>query len=37
MNELLPLGRGLLAPIELLGQWSFDHADEVMAAQSRAD
>jgi DNA-binding HxlR family transcriptional regulator len=33
--ELQPLGRSLLGPIELLGQWSFEHADQVMAAQSR--
>ncbi len=35
--ELTPLGRGLLAPLELLGQWAHDHGDEVMAAQEQAD
>lgn len=32
---LTELGRSLLGPIEALGQWSFDHADEVLAAQDR--
>ncbi|MEV0148899.1 MULTISPECIES: helix-turn-helix domain-containing protein [unclassified Nonomuraea] len=33
--ELTGLGRSLLEPIERLGEWAFDHADEVMAAQDR--
>ncbi|GAB2955733.1 winged helix-turn-helix transcriptional regulator [Nonomuraea fastidiosa] len=35
--ELTPLGRSLLPPIEAFGEWAFDHADEVMAAQERMD
>ncbi|WP_336214241.1 winged helix-turn-helix transcriptional regulator [Nonomuraea sp. LPB2021202275-12-8] len=31
--ELTDLGRTLLEPIGTLGEWAFDHADEVMAAQ----
>jgi DNA-binding HxlR family transcriptional regulator len=34
--ELTPLGRTLLAPIGALGEWAFDHADEVLAAQDDA-
>ncbi|GAA2209392.1 helix-turn-helix domain-containing protein [Nonomuraea monospora] len=33
--ELTDLGRSLLGPIEAFGEWAFDHADEVMAAQDR--
>lgn len=35
--ELTPLGTSLLGPIEHLGWWSFDHADDVLAAQQRAE
>jgi DNA-binding HxlR family transcriptional regulator len=35
--RLTPLGRSLLGPIEVLGQWAFEHGDEVMEAQLRAD
>ncbi|WP_371750103.1 helix-turn-helix transcriptional regulator [Streptomyces sp. NBC_01283] len=35
--ELTALGRTLLDPIEAFGAWAFDHGDEVMAAQERAD
>lgn len=35
--ELTALGGTLLAPIESFGAWAFDHGDEVMAAQERAD
>ncbi|WP_231618902.1 winged helix-turn-helix transcriptional regulator [Nonomuraea sp. SBT364] len=31
--ELTALGRSLLEPIGVLGEWAFAHADEVMAAQ----
>ncbi|SEG91154.1 DNA-binding transcriptional regulator, HxlR family [Nonomuraea solani] len=34
--ELTDLGRTLLGPIEAFGEWAFDHADEVMAAQDRS-
>ncbi|MFI6579419.1 winged helix-turn-helix transcriptional regulator [Nocardiopsis sp. NPDC050513] len=33
---LTDLGRSLLPPIETLGIWAFDHADQVMAAQDRS-
>lgn len=33
--ELTALGRTLLGPIDALGAWSFEHGDEVMAAQDR--
>lgn len=32
---LTPLGRSLLGPIEILGEWAFEHGDQVMAAQLR--
>lgn len=35
--ELMPLGRSLLGPIEILGQWAHEHGDEVMDAQQRAE
>ncbi|MFE0132069.1 winged helix-turn-helix transcriptional regulator [Streptomyces sp. NPDC059037] len=35
--ELTALGDTLLAPVEAFGAWAFDHGDEVMAAQERAD
>ncbi|MFE2943677.1 winged helix-turn-helix transcriptional regulator [Streptomyces sp. NPDC059255] len=31
--ELTVLGRTLLAPIDAVGAWAFEHGDEVMAAQ----
>ncbi|MER6996979.1 helix-turn-helix domain-containing protein [Streptomyces sp. NPDC000410] len=31
--ELTDLGRTLLAPIDAIGAWAFEHGDEVMAAQ----
>ncbi|WP_329116541.1 winged helix-turn-helix transcriptional regulator [Streptomyces sp. NBC_01353] len=31
--RLTPLGRTLLGPIDAIGAWSFEHGDEVMAAQ----
>ncbi|MEU4830318.1 helix-turn-helix domain-containing protein [Streptosporangium sp. NPDC023615] len=34
---LTPLGRTLLEPIEAFGGWAFEHGDEVMAAQERAE
>jgi DNA-binding HxlR family transcriptional regulator len=34
---LTPLGQSLLGPIEFLGQWAFEHGDEVIDAQQRAD
>jgi DNA-binding HxlR family transcriptional regulator len=34
---LTPLGESLLGPIEVLGQWAFEHGDQVMEAQLRAD
>jgi DNA-binding HxlR family transcriptional regulator len=33
--ELTDLGRTLLGPIGALGEWAFDHADEVLAAQDQ--
>ncbi|MFD1931974.1 MULTISPECIES: winged helix-turn-helix transcriptional regulator [Nonomuraea] len=30
---LTDLGRSMLGPIEAFGEWAFEHADEVMAAQ----
>ncbi len=35
--ELTELGASLLGPIEAFGQWSFRHAEEVLAAQDRAE
>ncbi|MFC0600307.1 winged helix-turn-helix transcriptional regulator [Streptomyces palmae] len=35
--ELTALGRTLLAPIDAIGAWAFEHGDEVMAAQDRED
>ncbi|MDG4864322.1 helix-turn-helix domain-containing protein [Streptomyces sp. T-3] len=35
--ELTALGRTLLGPIEAFGVWGFEHGDEVMAAQDRAE
>jgi DNA-binding HxlR family transcriptional regulator len=35
--ELTPLGRTLLEPIEAFGIWAFEHGDEVMVAQERAE
>ncbi|MFE0177383.1 winged helix-turn-helix transcriptional regulator [Streptomyces sp. NPDC059002] len=35
--ELSALGRTLLDPIEAFGAWAYEHGDEVMAAQDRAD
>ncbi|MER6949330.1 helix-turn-helix domain-containing protein [Nonomuraea sp. NPDC000554] len=32
---LTDLGRTLLTPIGVFGEWAFDHAEEVMAAQDR--
>ncbi|MFF5505983.1 winged helix-turn-helix transcriptional regulator [Streptomyces roseolus] len=34
--RLTPLGRTLLAPIDAVGAWGFEHGDEVMAAQEAA-
>ncbi|GII76813.1 HxlR family transcriptional regulator [Sphaerisporangium rufum] len=34
---LSPLGRSMLGPIEAFGEWAFQHADAVMAAQERAE
>lgn len=34
--QLTGLGRTLLAPIEAVGAWAFEHGDEVMAAQEAA-
>ncbi|WP_234545182.1 winged helix-turn-helix transcriptional regulator [Streptomyces shenzhenensis] len=31
--QLTRLGRTLLAPIDAVGAWAFEHGDEVMAAQ----
>ncbi|MEV7995695.1 helix-turn-helix domain-containing protein [Streptomyces sp. NPDC086077] len=31
--RLTALGRSLLAPIDAVGAWAFEHGDEVMAAQ----
>ncbi|GAB2877902.1 helix-turn-helix domain-containing protein [Streptomyces deserti] len=33
--ELTGLGRTLLAPIDAVGAWAFEHGDEVLAAQDR--
>ncbi|MEV0979942.1 helix-turn-helix domain-containing protein [Streptomyces sp. NPDC049915] len=33
--ELTALGRTLLAPIDAVGAWAFEHCDEVLAAQDR--
>lgn len=33
--ELTALGRSLLRPLEVLGEWAFTHGDEVLAAQDR--
>ncbi|MEO3870126.1 helix-turn-helix domain-containing protein [Nonomuraea sp. B12E4] len=33
--ELTDLGRTLLHPIGVFGEWAFEHADDVMAAQDR--
>ncbi|MEU9889629.1 helix-turn-helix domain-containing protein [Sphaerisporangium sp. NPDC051011] len=35
--ELTGLGRTLLGPIEAFGEWAFEHGDEVLQAQDRAD
>ncbi|MET9735765.1 helix-turn-helix domain-containing protein [Streptomyces sp. NPDC006458] len=35
--RLTPLGRTLLAPIDAVGAWAFEHGDEVMAAQEAAE
>lgn len=35
--EMTPLGRSLLGPIEVLGQWAHKHGAEVVAAQVRAE
>ncbi|MFI6013013.1 winged helix-turn-helix transcriptional regulator [Streptomyces sp. NPDC051243] len=35
--ELTELGGSLLGPIEAFGSWAFEHGDEVMAAQERAE
>lgn len=35
--ELTGPGRGLLEPISALGRWTERHADEVLAAQERAE
>ncbi|MFK0024030.1 winged helix-turn-helix transcriptional regulator [Streptomyces sp. NPDC090798] len=34
--RLTALGRTLLAPIDAVGAWAFEHGDEVMAAQEAA-
>ncbi|MEW2131996.1 transcriptional regulator [Streptomyces sp. SID4985] len=34
--RLTPLGRTLLAPLDTIGAWAFEHGDEVMEAQARA-
>ncbi|MFF9165017.1 winged helix-turn-helix transcriptional regulator [Streptomyces longwoodensis] len=34
--RLTPLGRTLLAPIDAVGAWAFEHGDEVVAAQEAA-
>ncbi|MFH9400692.1 winged helix-turn-helix transcriptional regulator [Streptomyces sp. NPDC017638] len=34
--QLTALGRTLLAPIDAVGAWAFEHGDEVMAAQEAA-
>ncbi|MFD5896359.1 winged helix-turn-helix transcriptional regulator [Streptomyces sp. NPDC060366] len=35
--RLTPLGRTLLAPLDAVGAWAFEHGDEVMAAQEAAE
>lgn len=35
--ELTSLGRSLIPPIEVLSDWAFEHGDEVMGAQERAE
>lgn len=35
--ELTDLGTSLLEPVRVLAQWSFDHTDEVLAAQERSE
>ncbi|MER5352656.1 helix-turn-helix domain-containing protein [Kitasatospora sp. NPDC002551] len=35
--RLTALGRTFLAPIDAVGAWAFEHGDEVMAAQERAE
>ncbi|WP_371578238.1 winged helix-turn-helix transcriptional regulator [Streptomyces sp. NBC_01314] len=34
--QLTALGRTLLAPIDAVGAWAFEHGDEVLAAQEAA-
>lgn len=34
--QLTTLGRTLLAPIDAVGAWAFEHGNEVMAAQEAA-
>lgn len=34
--QLTVLGETLLAPIDVVGAWAFEHGDEVMAAQEAA-
>ncbi|MGW6271107.1 winged helix-turn-helix transcriptional regulator [Streptomyces sp. NPDC055060] len=34
--RLTPVGRTLLAPIDAIGAWAFEHGDAVMAAQEAA-
>ncbi len=34
--QLTALGRTLLAPIDAIGAWAFEHGDEVMAAREAA-
>ncbi|MFJ4714275.1 winged helix-turn-helix transcriptional regulator [Streptomyces sp. NPDC088785] len=34
--RLTALGRTLLAPLDAVGAWAFEHGDEVMAAQEAA-
>ncbi|MCP2258463.1 transcriptional regulator, HxlR family [Streptoalloteichus tenebrarius] len=35
--ELTELGRTLVEPIEAFGRWAYEHGDDVLAAQDRAD
>lgn len=35
--RLTPLGRTLLAPIDAVGAWAFEHGDEVMEAREAAE
>jgi DNA-binding HxlR family transcriptional regulator len=35
--ELTDLGRGLLRPVNALGQWAMDHQDQIEGARSRFD